>query len=213
MGNGLCVDSSGLRANWRPVLWRCSVLFWGERWHLGQCGCWVLSAHTLTGVYTSDRYCKCSFGLIPPAGFTSMPRKAKLRPVPKPPAAFPRSPTPLVQLMDASLGIEKATTSDLPLPLLLLLKTLQLGGPLNVTQVLFWCDKLLRSSGEPSVPSPNWPKTYPERTLCPGPQQQGLLFPPNPPTQPRLRLPGLGIATIGMNDSIVSDEVKDKRVL
>lgn len=155
VGNGLCVDSIGLRANWHPVLRRCSILFWG--WKVTPWPVWVLSAHTLTGVSTSDRYCKCSFGLIPPAGLTSMPRKAKLRPVPKPLRSRPNPP--LVPPTDASLGFEKATTSDLPLPLLLLLKTLQLGGPLNVTQVLFWCDKLLRSSGEPSVPSPKRPRT------------------------------------------------------
>lgn len=76
-------------------------------------------------------------------------------------------------LTDAPLGLEKAMTSDLPLPLLCLLKTLQLGGPLprNSSAILMWQIAL-----ENSVPSPSAFRLTQSAYSILGPQQQGLSF-------------------------------------
>ncbi len=97
---------------------------------------------------------------------------------------FPRSPTPCTTsglLTDAPLGFEKAMTSDLLLPLLCLLKTLQLGAPFHVTQVLFWCDKLLWRTPYPPPQPSDLPRVL---TLSWGPNSRGSPSPPPPFSKP-----------------------------
>lgn len=171
-------------AGWGPIDVLCSgaVAFCsgGERWHLGQCGRWVLSAHTLTGVSTSDRYCKCSFGLIPPAGFTSMPRKAKLRPVPKPPAAFPRKLNPprptdgRVTRVWKGHGLWPPPASAPPSKN----SPARRPPPRNSSAILMW----QIAPENPRHPPPSGLRRIQSAHCVLGPQQQGLLFPPSPPS-------------------------------
>ncbi len=153
-----------------PALW--SLVWMGWKVTPCQCECWKLSARTLTCVSTSD----LSLGLIPPASFTSMPRKAEPRPVPKSQqcslAAQPPAP-PLACWRMHHLGLRRPWPLTSSWPLLCLLKTLQLGAPLprNSSAILMWQIAL-----ENSVPSPSAFRLTQSAYSVLGPQQQGLSF-------------------------------------